>query len=116
MAVPAPNEIAASVPRPRGRPLAVKVAVLILLGVLLGAGYDWAASRLYGTQRVAGFHLGVVHGALMPAALPTLLMGKDVPIYAPNNSGRLYKLGYIGGINLCGLVFFGFAFKRPRRG
>ena len=48
-------------------------------------------------------------------ALPTLVIGKDVAIYDDNNSGRIYKIGYICGINLCGLVFFGLAFWRPKR-
>jgi hypothetical protein len=48
-------------------------------------------------------------------AAPSLLMGKDVPIYAPSNSGRSYKLGYIAGINGCGLLFFGLAFYQPAR-
>ena len=48
-------------------------------------------------------------------ALPSLVLGRDVEIYSPNNTGRLYKLGYIVGINLCGLVFFGSAFWRPAR-
>jgi hypothetical protein len=47
-------------------------------------------------------------------ALPALLMGKDVDIYSMRNVSRGYKLGYIVGINLCGLVFFGGAFWRPR--
>jgi hypothetical protein len=51
----------------------------------------------------------------MPVALPSLLLGRDVPIYAPINTGRTYKLGYIAGINLCGLVFFGAAFRQPRK-
>ena len=56
----------------------------------------------------------------MPAALPSLVAGGDVPIFAANNTGRNYKLGYIAGINLCGLIFFGLAFrpqkeKNPRR-
>jgi hypothetical protein len=55
-----------------------------------------------------------VHGFLMPVALPDLLAGKDVPIFAVNNTGRKYKLGYIAGINLCGLLFFGMAF-RPQK-
>jgi hypothetical protein len=97
------------------RALSAKIASLILLGVLLGLGQDWMASRYYGPDRVAGFHLGVIHGAVMPAALPALLMGKDVPIYAPANEGRAYKIGYILGINLCGTLFFGFAFWRPRK-
>ena len=32
---------------------------------------------------------------------------------APNNTGRFYKMGYICGINFCGLIFFGLAFARP---
>ena len=51
----------------------------------------------------------------MPAALPGLLMGNDLPIYAPNNSGRAYKIGYILGLNSCGTCFFGIAFWQPRR-
>ena len=54
-------------------------------------------------------------GALMPLALPSLLLGQNVEIYATLNSGRPYKLGYITGINLCGLLFFGSIFWRPRR-
>jgi hypothetical protein len=93
----------------------MKAAILVLLGVLLGLGQGWAASRFYGPERVAGFHLGVIQGALMPAALPSLLMGKDLPIYAPNNIGRGYKIGFLVGINFCGTVFFGIAFWRPRK-
>ncbi len=91
----------------------VKVAALVVLGLVLGFGYDWAAPRFYGRERVPGFGLGVLHGALMPVALPSLLLGKDVPIYADRNAGRIYKLGYIAGINACGFVFFGLAFWRP---
>ncbi len=85
------------------------------MGLLLGWVYAWAAPRLYRTENTAGFWLGTTHGALMPVALPSLLMGKDVPIYAPTNSGRAYKLGYIAGINVCGLVFFGLAFRPAGR-
>lgn len=91
----------------------MKAATLVLLGLVLGFGYDWAAPRFYGSERVAGFRLGILHGALMPVALPSLLLGKDVPIYAERNVGRAYKVGYICGINLCGLIFFGAAFWRP---
>lgn len=92
-----------------------KIAIMVLLGLALGFGYDWASTRLYGPDRVAGFHLGLIQGALMPAALPTLLMGKDCPIYASNNEGRLYKIGFILGLNACGTLFFGWAFWRPRK-
>ncbi len=97
------------------RQLAVKAATLVLLGLVLGFGYDWAAPRFYGPERVPGFRLGILHGALMPVALPSLLLGRDVPIYAERNQGRTYKLGYIAGINICGFVFFGLAFWRPAR-
>ena len=114
MEMPEPNQTTTSTPRPLLKEVAVKIAILVLLGVLLGLGHGWAASRLYGPERVAGFHLGVLQGTLMPAALPSLLMGKDLPIYAPNNIGRGYKIGFLLGINFCGTVFFGVAFWRPR--
>ena len=104
----------AAAPSSRTRRLAAKAVTLVLLGLVLGFGYDWAAPRFYGTDHPADFQFGVLHGALMPVALPGLIMGKDLPIYAPNNSGRRYKLGYIAGINLCGLLFFGVLFRRPR--
>ena len=62
-----------------------------------------------------GFGRGVVQGALMPLALPQLLLGKDVSIYAVENTGRTYKLGYTVGVNGCGAIFFGVMFWRLRR-
>jgi hypothetical protein len=115
MTAAAPNQAASSVWRTRLKRLAAKTAALVGVGLLFGFAYDWAAARLYGAERMAGFRLGVLHGALMPVALPSLLMSQDVPIYASHNTGRTYKLGYIAGINLCGLVFFGLAFRQPRR-
>jgi hypothetical protein len=88
---------------------------LVVLGLVLGLGYDKASACLYRPGRVAGFHLGLVHGALMPAALPALLIGRDCPIYANNNKGRLYNIGFILGINACGTVFFGCAFWPSRK-
>jgi hypothetical protein len=55
----------------------------------------------------------MLHGALMPMSMPSLVMGRELEIYAANNSGRLYKLGYTVGINVCGLFFFGSLFWRP---
>ena len=115
MAAPTANQTPPSARSPWLKRLALKVATLVLLGLLFGFGYDWAAPRFYGPELLAGFRLGVLHGALMPVALPSLLMGRDVPIYAASNTGRTYKLGYIAGINLCGLVFFGSAFRQPRK-
>lgn len=89
-------------------------ARLFVIGLLLGWIYAWAGPRLYPANTRFGFPWGMAHGACMPMALPALAMGHDVSIYAAENTGRGYKLGYIAGINLCGLVFFGGAFWRPK--
>jgi hypothetical protein len=99
----------------RLRKWTVKVASLVLAGLVFGWAYAAAAPRLYRPDPPAGFWRGAVHGALMPVALPSLLLGRDVPIYAERTTGRPYKLGYIAGINLCGFIFFGLAFW-PARG
>jgi len=88
-----------------------KVVGLIAATVVLGWVFAWAQFRSYQADRTAGFWMGLVHGAVMPAALPCLLAGKDVPIFAPNNTGRAYKLGYVFGINCSGIVFFGLSFR-----
>jgi len=97
------------------RGLAIKIVRMILVGVLFGWAYAWAAPTVYPRDGNPGFWLGSAHGALMPMALPSLLMGNDVPIYAPKNQGRIYKVGYILGINGCGFFFFGLSFWQPNR-
>jgi hypothetical protein len=92
-----------------------RAATFLIVATILGWFYDWASPWAYPRERRAGFGYGMLHGALMPMALPSLVMGKDVDIYTANNSGRSYKLGYLTGINLCGLFFFGSAFWRPAR-
>ena len=90
-----------------------KALILVTLGILFGWVYARVSPTLFPRELQAGFKLGVAHGALMPMALPSLVIGQDVEIYATHNAGRAYKLGYIVGINICGLVFFGSAFWRP---
>jgi hypothetical protein len=63
----------------------------------------------------AGFVRGMAQGALMPLAMPYLLVGRDLPIYALRNTGRTYKLGYTVGVNGCGAIFFGALFWRLNR-
>jgi hypothetical protein len=92
----------------------IKSVLLTAVCVILGLAQAWMASWSYKPDRVAGFSIGLWHGMLMPAALPGMLMGQDLPIYAPNNTGRPYNIGYAMGINGCGLLFFGAAFWRPR--
>ena len=112
MAIP---QVAAPAGLSKAKLIAIKVIILTLLALALGFVQGWASSRCYRPDHVAGFHMGLLHGILMPAALPGLLAGQNLPIYAPNNSGRPYNIGYIFGINTCGTIFFGVAFWQPRR-
>jgi hypothetical protein len=108
--------LATRAPLSTAKVIVIKIIILVLLGVLLGLAQGWASSsRFYSPDRLAGFHSGVMQGILMPAAMPALLMGSDLPIYAPNNTGRVYKIGYCFGVNICGTVFFGVAFWHPRK-
>jgi hypothetical protein len=88
--------------------IAFVAAALLWVGQRSSASFDRQAEP-------AGFARGLLHGALMPMALPSLLIGRDVKIYAASNTGRLYKLGYTVGVNGCGLIFFGFVFWRVSR-
>ena len=97
------------------RRLLLQIIRFVLVGVLLAWLYVWSAPLIYRQKSVPGFWLGCAHGALMPMALPSLLMHQDVPIYALVNRGRSYKIGYIAGINACGFVVFGLLFWKPGR-
>jgi hypothetical protein len=85
---------------------------LALVGVCLGGAYAWASPRVHPPNTQFGLGYGMVHGALMPMALPALIMGEDITIYSDKNNGRPYKIGYIIGINVCGLVVFGTIFGK----
>ncbi|HEX3798772.1 MAG TPA: hypothetical protein VH413_08720 [Verrucomicrobiae bacterium] len=92
-----------------------KAIKFILVTVLFGWFYGWASPHCFPEKQRVGFCWGMLHGALMPMALPTLVMDKDVEIFDSNNDGRFYKIGYIVGINLCGLIFFGSIFWNPAK-
>jgi hypothetical protein len=115
MASVIPTQTQDSAGSSRLRKWTVKIVSLVGAGLIFGLAYNWAAPRFYRPDQTAGFWLGALHGALMPVAAPSLLLGRDVPIYATTNTGRGYKLGYIAGINGCGLVFFGLVFWQPKR-
>jgi hypothetical protein len=93
----------------------IKIVAMTAIALGLGFFHAWASTRYYQPDYVAGFGTGMMEGAVMPAALPGLMGGKDLPIYAPNNLGRPYKIGFILGLNTSGSVFFGVAFWQPRR-
>lgn len=85
----------------------LRAAVLIFITFSFGWVLNKSASASNRNPAPAGFARGMLHGALMPGAMPTLLVGRDVVIYAENNTGRTYKLGYTFGVNACGAFFFG---------
>ena len=88
---------------------------VLCLAAVIGLGLRTLSATLEKNPAPAGFLRGALQGALMPCALPNLLVGDDVTIYAPNNTGRTYKLGYTCGVNACGALFFGMFFGRLRR-
>lgn len=96
------------------RRLAVRSACAVALALVLTQAMQSANARLP-AGRPAGFWAGMAHGAVMPAAFPALILGRDVMIYAADNTGVPYKLGYTLGVNACGAVFFGLFYRRTRK-
>lgn len=109
----------AKAPPPPARLFLRQLFTRLLLLVVLGTCMVWvvhqSSRRLDQNFEPAGFARGLLHGALMPMAMPNLLVGQDVTIYAANNRGRPYKLGYTMGVNGCGALFFGLTYWRLRR-
>jgi hypothetical protein len=95
--------------------VAARVAIFLILAFGIGAMLNRVAASLNRQSQPAGFGRGMLQGALMPMALPNLLVGRDVTIYSQNNSGVKYKLGYTAGVNACGAAFFGFLYWRVSR-
>jgi len=104
----------ASKPNPFLRALS-RVAIFLVLAFCIGAVLNRVAASLEKSATPAGFERGMLQGALMPMALPNLLVGRDITIYSQNNVGVRYKLGYTAGVNACGAVFFGFVYYRVSR-
>lgn len=111
------NASAATAPTTNAKLLRLAARILLFLAVAwcLGALLNKATARANADPSPAGFGRGALHGAMMPLALPGLLLGRDISIYAEINAGRIYKLGYTVGVNACGLLFFGIFFWRLAR-
>lgn len=92
-----------------------RIVTILLVAYAIGFTLNWSNRALEKTGSPAGFGRGLIHGILMPAAMPNLLFGHDITIYSANNTGIPYKLGYTMGVNLCGAVFFGLFFWRINR-
>jgi len=95
--------------------IAARVVLIVFVGMIMIWVVQKSSARLDTNTEPAGFARGLLHGALMPMALPNLIVGHNPTIYAPNNTGRFYKLGYTAGVNGCGLIFFGAFFWRVNR-
>jgi hypothetical protein len=69
-----------------------------------------------GAKRAPSWILpGDIAGSIDADDNAELVGGGDVRIYAQNNTGRTYKLGYTAGVDACGVIFFGYAFWRWSR-
>lgn len=93
----------------------VRILAVLAAAALVGLVMHAASAALSRSHTPAGFLRGLLQGALMPGALPNLIVGNDVTIYAQHNTGVTYKLGYTCGVNACGAVFFGLLFWRLNR-
>src|SRR5579864_894509 len=92
-----------------------RIFTFLIVALCIGLLMRQMSRSVANSTEPAGFLRGTVQGALMPCAFPNLLVGNDVTIYAPNNTGRTYKLGYTFGVNACGAIFFGWFFWRVRK-
>ena len=94
----------------------IRLTIVLAVALAIGSLLQRISGRVEGdSAHPAGFARGMAQGALMPLALPNLLVGRDVPIYSLHNTGRTYKLGYTVGVNGCGALFFGLLFWRLHR-
>jgi len=92
--------------------IGIRLAVVFLIALIVGWLLHRTEAAMERSARPAGFGRGLIQGALMPMSMPNLFVGHDIPIYAQNNTGVSYKLGYTAGVNICGAVFFGLTYWR----
>lgn len=97
-------------------PKPFRILLRLVVIVVVTYAFGWVLNKSVQSSEQSGtppgFGRGVLHGALMPGAMPSLFFGKDVVIYSERNNGRHYKLGYTFGVNACGLLFFGVFYYR----
>jgi len=109
------SQVNVAPPASKVKKILLRVLSVVFVLLLMGYVSRFLVSLSDHASGPAGFGRGIVHGAMMPCALPNLLFGKDVTIYALENTGRTYKLGYTVGVNGCGAIFFGIFFWRVNR-
>jgi hypothetical protein len=109
------TQSSAPAPAARWRRILKRILAFLIVAACVGIFMRHVSVALSKSPKPAGFVRGMLQGALMPGALPNLLVGNDVTIYALNNTGIPYKLGYTCGVNACGAIFFGWFFWRVSR-
>ena len=95
-----------SVPRREARAAAWTSLFLLLLVVLVSActaGPNPAVGTIPADGSVAGFWLGLWHGAISPFTIVISLFTDDVSVYEVFNKGNWYDFGFVLGI----LMFVG---------
>ena len=77
-------------PAENWRKLLKRTVWFLLLVFVLGYGMRHTSAALERNPAPAGFGRGMLQGALIPCALPNLLVGSDVSIYNEHNTGVPY--------------------------
>lgn len=90
----------------RARKVALAALLVLLLPLVLSGCLPGIA--VYTPEDPAGFLNGVVHGWFAPISLILELVGMEVTMFAPVNTGFTYELGFymavisgFGGLALC---------------
>src|SRR5690349_11370837 len=99
-------------PNARAWKILKRILSFLLAAAIVGICLRQISVSMSKSTAPAGFARCRLQGELMPGALPNLNVVNDVVTYAPNNTGRSYKLSYTFGVNACGSIFFGWFFLR----
>ncbi|MBK7428874.1 MAG: hypothetical protein IPI60_18555 [Saprospiraceae bacterium] len=88
----------------------LKFAVLVALIIVISS-----CAPAETTEKVYGFFYGIIHGLVFIIALFAKLFDMDYGLYAVNNTGFTYWLGYILGVFIIGGGGGSAASRRRRR-
>ncbi len=89
------------------------LTILVITGLLISTGCasPEAIEPCVTPSEADGFLMGLLHGFIAPITFIVSFFVNDVVMYAVNNSGWLYDLGFLLGIG----GFSGGVFKGRRR-
>lgn len=75
----------------------LKIMILALTGIIVSGCADVENVSNCLTEHGYGFWFGVWHGFISPFSLIGRLFSNDIAVYAVNNTGKLYDLGFVWG-------------------